>query len=97
MELLFLLEHLNRQKSIRSFGQNKGLLSFHTHNLCHKLKSILGSEFHVEYAIRYKNPSFKKILSSWEGKNFKQIIIIPLFPQYASATNGSVIEQGHER
>ena len=66
---------------------------YHTHNLCHKLKSILGSEFHVEYAMRYKNPSLKKILSSWEGKNFKQIIIILLFPQYASATNGSVIEQ----
>ena len=33
---------------------------YHTHNLCHKLKSILGSEFHVEYAMRYKNPSFKK-------------------------------------
>ena len=66
---------------------------FHTHNLCEKLKISLGSDFHVEYAMRYKNPSLKKILSSWENKNFKQVIILPLFPQYASATNGSVIEQ----
>ena len=43
--------------------------------------------------MRYKNPSLKKILQSWEGKNFEQIIILPLFPQYASATNGSVIEE----
>ena len=32
------------------------------------------------------------MLNSWEGKNFEQIIILPLFPQYASATNGSIIE-----
>ena len=48
---------------------------YHTHNLCEKLKKSLGSDFFVEYAMRYKNPSLKKILSSWEGKNFKQIII----------------------
>ena len=66
---------------------------YHTKNLCEKIKSSLGPDFHIEYAMRYKNPSFKKILSSWEGRNFKQIIILPLFPQYASATNGSVIEQ----
>ena len=47
---------------------------YHTHNLCEKLKMSLGSDFHVEYAMRYKNPSLKKTLSSWENKNFKQII-----------------------
>lgn len=66
---------------------------FHTKDLCEKLQKKLGEEYHVEYAMRYKNPSLKKILQSWEGKNFKQIIILPLFPHYASATNGSVIEQ----
>ena len=50
---------------------------YHTHNLCEKLKKSLGNDFYVEYAMRYKNPSLKKILSSWEGKNFKQIIILP--------------------
>ena len=73
--------------------KNGSPIVYHTHNLCEKLKSSLGPNFHVEYAMRYKNPSLKKILSGWEGKNFKQIIILPLFPQYASATNGSVIEQ----
>ena len=31
------------------------------HDLCEKLKNILGSDYHVEYAMRYKNPSLKKI------------------------------------
>ena len=66
---------------------------YHTNDLTEKLKYELGDGYHVEYAMRYKNPSLKKILQSWEGKNFEQIIILPLFPQYASATNGSVIEE----
>jgi len=66
---------------------------FHTQDLCKKLQNSLGENYHVEFAMRYKNPSLKKILQSWEGKNFEQIIILPLFPQYASATNGSVIEE----
>jgi ferrochelatase len=61
--------------------------------LTNKLKQELGDGYHVEYAMRYKNPSLKKTLKSWEGKNFEQIIILPLFPHYASATNGSVIEE----
>ncbi len=69
---------------------------YHTHDLSEKLKNILGSDYHIEYAMRYKNPSLKKTLQSWKGKNFKQIIILPLFPHYASATNGSVIEEAME-
>ena len=65
---------------------------YHTDDLKNKLTIELGDDYHVEYAMRYKNPSLKKILNSWEGKNFEQIIILPLFPQYASATNGSIIE-----
>lgn len=66
---------------------------YHTHELCQKLKNELGDEYYIDYAMRYKNPSLKTTLESWEGKNFEQIIILPLFPHYASATNGSVFEE----
>jgi ferrochelatase len=66
---------------------------FHTKELCEKLATKLGDEYHVDYAMRYKNPSLKKTLESWQQHNFEQIMILPLFPHYASATNGSVIEQ----
>ena len=68
-------------------------IMYHTKELCHKLSEKLGSEYHVDYAMRYKNPSLKKTLESWKEHNFEQIMILPLFPHYASATNGSVIEQ----
>ena len=41
---------------------------YHTHNLCKKLKKSLGNDFFVEYAMRYKNPSLKKILTEWKFK-----------------------------
>ena len=66
---------------------------YHTNNLTQKLKSSLGKNYYVEYAMRYKNPSIKKALQKLKQKNLNQIIIIPLFPQFASATNGSVIEE----
>tara|TARA_B100000900_G_scaffold226957_1_gene192695 strand:- start:1419 stop:2432 length:1014 start_codon:yes stop_codon:yes gene_type:complete len=66
---------------------------YHTHNLTEKLKKTLGKNYFVEYAMRYKEPSIKKTLEKLKRKKIDQIIIIPLFPQFASATNGSVIEE----
>ena len=66
---------------------------YHTKSLKDKLQKKLGDDFYIEYAMRYKDPSLKKALNKLRAKNLNQIIIIPLFPQYASATNGSVIEE----
>ena len=66
---------------------------YHTKSLKDKLQKKLGDDFYIEYAMRYKDPSLKKALNKLSAKNLNQIIIIPLFPQYASATNGSVIEE----
>jgi ferrochelatase len=38
----------------------------------------------------YKNPSIQKALSHLMSQNLSHLIILPLFPQYASATTGSV-------
>ncbi len=73
--------------------ENGSPIIYHTKELSEKLQAQLGEEYHVEYAMRYKNPSLKKCLESWQEHNFEQIIILPLFPHYASATNGSVIEE----
>ena len=66
---------------------------YHTESVKNKLQKSLGKKFYVEYAMRYKKPSIGVALEKLRLKNLKQIIIIPLFPQYASATNGSVIEE----
>lgn len=67
-------------------------LMFHTVELTEKLKIVLGDEYLLRFAMRYQNPELKTVLNEILAKNPSSLTIIPLFPQYASATTGSVIE-----
>jgi ferrochelatase len=58
-----------------------------------KLQKELGNDFEVELAMRYKNPSLNEVCARMEKKGYEKIIILPLFPQYASASTGSAIEK----
>lgn len=58
-----------------------------------RLQHTLGKEFHVELAMRYQEPSIEEGLAALIDKGINHLIVLPLFPQYASATTGSV----HER
>lgn len=68
-------------------------LMFHTVELTEKLKIVLGDEYLLRFAMRYQNPELKTVLNEILAKNPSSLTIIPLFPQYASATTGSVIER----
>lgn len=57
------------------------------------LQEELGEEYHVELAMRYQNPSIPNALAKLERMHLESIKVIPLFPQYASATSGSVIDR----
>ncbi|QZE15391.1 ferrochelatase [Halosquirtibacter laminarini] len=54
------------------------------------------SSIHIELAMRYGSPSIKKQLESLKNKSVEKVIIFPLFPQYASATNGTAIAKAFE-
>ncbi|MCW8995664.1 MAG: ferrochelatase, partial [Psychromonas sp.] len=58
-----------------------------------KLQYALGDNYDVQLAMRYQNPSMDEVFENIYKKNLEKIIIIPLFPQYASATTGSVIDK----
>jgi len=55
-----------------------------------KLQEVLGDEYKVVLGMRYQNPSIESALEQFKNEGLERIIIIPLFPQYASATTGSV-------
>ncbi len=57
------------------------------------LQERLGDEYHVELAMRYQNPSIPSALAKLKEMNLEHLRIIPLFPQYASASTGSVIDK----
>ena len=58
-----------------------------------KLQSALGEEYEVFLAMRYQQPSIEGVLTEIQRKGFSSIKVIPLFPQYASATSGSVVQE----
>lgn len=68
-------------------------LLFYSVSLKDKLQSALGDKYEVELAMRYKNPSMKSVLDRMQKKGYTKIIILPLFPQYASASTGSAINR----
>lgn len=54
------------------------------------LQEALGEEYVVKLAMRYQRPSINTALDELYEYPLKSLIIVPLFPQYASATTGSV-------
>ncbi|MEX2230943.1 MAG: ferrochelatase [Cyclobacteriaceae bacterium] len=57
------------------------------------LQVALGGAYDVHLAMRYKNPSIPDVLEQMRKKNFDRIIVLPLFPQYASASTGSALDE----
>lgn len=57
------------------------------------LQQDLGTDYEVFLAMRYKNPSIPSVMEEMRKKNFKRIIVLPMFPQYASASTGSAHEE----
>tara|TARA_Y100000589_G_scaffold307204_1_gene322636 strand:- start:572 stop:1279 length:708 start_codon:yes stop_codon:yes gene_type:complete len=47
----------------------------------------------IDYAMRYGNPSIKSKLSDLKTKGCQEIIILPLYPQYAAATTATVCDE----
>jgi ferrochelatase len=54
------------------------------------LQQRLGSQYVTELAMRYQNPSIRESLNRLIENKCQKIIVLPMFPQYASATTGSV-------
>jgi len=67
-------------------------LLYYSEQVAAEIQIRLGDPYRVFNAMRYGNPDLKVILKQIEKQIFKKIIILPLFPQYASATTGSVFE-----
>jgi ferrochelatase len=65
------------------------LLYFGRHNE-KKLQELLGDDYVVRLGMRYQHPSIGSALDELAQFALKSIVILPLFPQYASATTGSV-------
>lgn len=84
----------NSAASYREIWTDEGSpLLVHSIKVKEKLQHTLGNEYYVELAMRYQQPSIKDAMACLENKHLKELIVVPLFPQYASATTGSVHQE----
>ena len=65
-------------------------LLLHTEAQARLLKERLGDEFHVGYGMRIGNPGLGPALDAAMAAGVKRILVLPLFPQYSTATTLSV-------
>ena len=73
---------------------NKSPLRFYTEIQSNKLgKKIKSEKLIVDFAMRYGNPSIKSRLNSLKISGCENIIILPLYPQYAAATTATVCDE----
>jgi protoporphyrin/coproporphyrin ferrochelatase len=84
-------------KELWEFGEGVSPLKTHTQKLKELVeKKFEGEDITFEVAMRYQNPSMDSVLERMKKALYDQIIIIPLFPQYASASTGSAVEKAME-
>ncbi|MFT7538695.1 MAG: ferrochelatase [Lysobacterales bacterium] len=67
-------------------------LKFYGEDATKALQERLGTSYEVFFAMRYKNPNVKVVLKEIQKKAFSEVIVIPMYPQYASSSTGSTIE-----
>lgn len=73
--------------------ENGSPLLFHSEKARDLLQEQLGDTHDVYLAMRYKNPSIPDVLEQIRKNNYRRIVVLPMFPQYASATTGSANDE----
>jgi ferrochelatase len=84
-------------KSAKSYkeiwGPEGSPLLRYSRELSQLLQAQLGEDYVVALAMRYGNPSIESAWTALRKNALQRLIVVPLFPQYASASTGSVIER----
>jgi ferrochelatase len=78
----------------KKLWQEKGSpLLFHGLELQKLVQAELGNDYIVGFGMRYQNPGLNEAVEIFKDKAIEKLIVIPLYPQYASASTGSSIEE----
>mgnify|MGYP001473975461 CR=1 FL=1 len=81
-------------KQIWRKDTNESPLLYYTKKQSSELsKKISDEKTIVEFAMRYGNPSIKSKLIKLQKNGCENLIILPLYPQYASATTATVCDE----
>ena len=70
-------------------GKRGSPLLYHSRDLAAAVATQLGPEWHVELAMRYGRPSIPAALDAFAASGVERVVVLPLFPQYASSSTGT--------
>lgn len=68
-------------------------LKYHSDKLFKEVQKKLPESYSVHLAMRYQKPSIKKVLEEMKKEQYDEIIVLPLYPQYASSSSGTAIQE----
>ena len=81
-------------KEIWMQKENMSPLRYYTASQSRKLSDLIGNEkIIVDHAMRYGSPSIKSKIKELHEKGCENLIIVPLYPQYAAATTATVCDE----
>ncbi len=66
-------------------------LMYHSQDLAAGVAAKLGEQWRVELAMRYGKPSIHAGLDALIAAGVDRIVVLPLFPQYASSSTGTAV------
>tara|TARA_B100000989_G_scaffold274020_1_gene232551 strand:- start:2528 stop:3517 length:990 start_codon:yes stop_codon:yes gene_type:complete len=73
---------------------NESPLLYFTKKQAIELSNRIGAEnIIVDFAMRYGNPSIESKLNNLKAKGCENIVILPMYPQYAAATTATVCDE----
>ena len=74
--------------------ENISPLLYYTREQAKKLSNSFSKEnLLIDFAMRYGNPSIKSKIEELNDKGCENLIILPLYPQYAAATTATVCDE----
>ena len=68
-------------------------LKFYGEDITRMVQERLGQGYQVRLAMRYQQPSIAEGLAAFRQAGLRKMVVVPFFPQYASATTGSVFQK----
>ena len=81
-------------KEIWMKEQNISPLLYYTQQQTNKVSKILANKnLIIDFAMRYGNPSIKSKILNLHQQGCENLIILPLYPQYAAATTATVCDE----
>jgi ferrochelatase len=81
-------------KEIWMKDKNISPLLYYTQKQAEKLSSTISEKnLIIDYAMRYGNPSIRSKIATLHEMGCENLIILPLYPQYAAATTATVCDE----